>query len=96
MLYIFHYIVVQIFIIINTFFQDKLSNVNEDKLTLILNQFNFTCRTYTYVMMLKLELQSYLFKAEFEDSEIADMVEKLTYLETAAALLNDIAVSIMM
>jgi len=47
-------------------------------------------------MMLKLELQSYLFNAEFEDSEIADMVEKLTYLETAAALLNDIAVSIMM
>ena len=42
-------------------------------------------------MMLKLQLQDYLFQMA-EDSEITDILHKLTHLETAAAILNDIAV----
>ena len=72
-----------------------MSSVNlEDKVTIILNHFNFTCRTYTFVIMLKLELQNHLFTAEnLTESDISVTLDKLTYLETAAALLNDIAVS---
>ena len=67
---------------------------SKDKFTIILNHFNFTCRTYTFIMMLKLQLQNYLFtEKNLNKSDINATVHKLTYLETAAALLNDIAVS---
>ena len=66
----------------------------EDDIKVILKQFNFTCRTFTSVMMLKLQLQDYLFELTAEnETEVNDTVAQLTHLETAAATLNDIAVS---
>ena len=44
-------------------------------------------------MMLKLQLQDHLFQGAAE-SEVSDILHRLTHLETAAAILNDIAVSI--
>ena len=45
-------------------------------------------------MMLKLQLQDYLFELTAEnETEVNDTVAQLTHLETAAATLNDIAVS---
>ena len=70
-----------------------MSSINEDKIKVILKHFNFTCRTFTSVMMLKLELQKYLFDKDMNEAEINDTVAQLTHLETAAATLNDIAVS---
>lgn len=70
-----------------------MSVVDEDKFNIILKEFNFTCRTFTFVMMLKLQLQDYLFRGAENESEISDIVHKLTHLETTAAILNDIAVS---
>ena len=71
-----------------------MSVTDEDKINIILREFNFTCRTFTFVMMLKLQLQDYLFQVAVDDeSEIPDILHKLTHLETAAAILNDIAVS---
>ena len=70
-----------------------MSSINEDNLEVILKQFNFTCRTFTSVMMLKLQLQKYLFIEAKNETEIEDTLAKLTHLETAAATLNAIAVS---
>ena len=65
---------------------------DDDKFNIILREFNFTCSTFTFVMMLKLQLQDYLFDGA-DESEVSDILHKLTHLETAAAILNDIAVS---
>ena len=73
--------------------QENVSVTDEDKINIILREFNFTCRTFTFVMMLKLQLQDYLFQVAVNESEISDILHKLTHLETAAAILNDIAVS---
>ena len=71
-----------------------MSSINEDNLKVILKQFNFTCRTFTSVMMLKLQLQEYLFDETENKTKVEDVVHKLTHLETAAANLNEIAVSV--
>lgn len=44
-------------------------------------------------MMLKLQLQEYLFEVSRNKTEASDIVQKLVHLETAAVILNDIAVS---
>ena len=71
-----------------------MSSINEDRLKVILKQFNFTCHTFTSVMMLKLQLQEYLFNEAENKTELKDTLQKLIHLETAAAGLNDIAVSV--
>lgn len=74
-----------------------MDSMDEDKVTIILKQFNFTCSTFTSIMMLKLQLQDYLFKTvEMDDdnkTEILEILDTLVHLETVAAILNNIAVS---
>ena len=78
--------------IFNLHHQEKVNVTDDDKFNVILREFNFTCRTFTFIMMLKLQLQDYLFEGASE-SEVSDIFHKLTRLETAASILNDIAVS---
>jgi len=78
--------------------QQNVDPKDEDRVTIILKQFNFTCSTFTSVMMLKLQLQDYLFNMSIVDgtnktkTELSKILNTLVHLQTAAAILNNIAV----
>jgi len=63
----------------------------------MLQSFNFTCRTYTSVMTLKIKMQHHLFNNDIEvPSDDTGFYKKivtiLSSLETAAAILQEIQV----
>ena len=69
-----------------------MNYTDQDKLTIIRKQLNFTCSTFTSVVMLKLQLQEHLFE-DADETEISGVLQKLIHLESVAAILNNIAVS---